>query len=66
MESKGLQDLVKKVFGDALAKAEFERDPEKVVARFQLRESERKAVMATATGPGVDDDPVILWNSPVP
>lgn len=66
MESKGLQELVKKIFGDSVTKAEFENDPENVVARFQLTEPERKAVLATATGPGADDDPLILWNSPVP
>ena len=66
MESKGLQDLVKKVFGDAATKAKFEKDPENVVALFHLTEPERKAVLATATGPRADDDPLILWNSPVP
>lgn len=66
MESKGLQELVKKVFGDTITKSEFEHDPESVVARFHLTEPERKAVLATATGPGVDIDPLILWNSPVP
>ncbi len=66
MESKGLQELVKNIFGDAMAKAEFEKDPEIVTGRFQLTEPERKAVLATATGPGVDVDPLILWNSPIP
>jgi hypothetical protein len=66
MESKGLQELVKKVFGDTVTKAEFEKDPESVTAHFQLTDLERKAVLSTATGPGVDVDPLILWNSPVP
>ncbi len=66
MKSKGLQGLVKKVFGDAVTKAEFDKHPEQVMARFDLTEPEKKAVLATATGPGVDVDPLILWNSPVP
>ncbi len=66
MERNGLQDLVKKVFGDEETRAQFASDPERVIARFQLTEPERKAVLATATGPGIDEDPVIFWNSPVP
>ena len=47
MESKGLQELVKKVFGNEKTKSEFMADPNKVMSRFSLTETERKAVLAT-------------------
>jgi len=47
MESKGLQELVKKVFGDEKTKSEFMADPKRVMSRFSLTETEKKAVLAT-------------------
>jgi hypothetical protein len=76
METKRLQELVKKVFSDQKTRVEFEKDPEKVIARFKLTEPERSAVLATqmklglAAAGGVKLDeaagPAIIWNSPIP
>jgi hypothetical protein len=76
METKRLQELVKKVFSDQKTRVEFEKDPEKVIARFKLTEPERSAVLATqmklglaaAGGVKLDEavDPAIIWNSPIP
>lgn len=76
METRALQELVKKIFSDEKTMVEFKNDPEKVITRFRLTEPERKAVLvtetklglATAGGPILDEavDPTILWNSPIP
>jgi len=76
METKALQELVKKVFSDQKTRVEFENDPEKVIARFKLTEMERSAVLATqrklglaaAGGVKLDQavDPTIFWSAPVP
>ena len=76
METKALQDLVKKVFSDEKTRVEFENDPEKVVSRFKLTDPEKRAVLATqmklglamAGGTKLDEavDPSILWSSPIP
>ena len=76
METKALQELVKKVFSDQKTRVEFENDPEKVIARFKLTEMERSAVLATqrklglaaADGVKLDQavDPTIFWSAPVP
>ena len=47
METKALQELVKKVFGDEKTKAEFMSDPHNVMSRFSLTEEEKKAVLVT-------------------
>ncbi len=47
METKALQELVKKVFGDEKTKAEFMSDPKSVMSRFSLTEEEKKAVLTT-------------------
>ena len=76
METRALQELVKRVFSDEKMMIEFRNDPAKVMTRFRLTEAERKAVLATETklglatagGPSLDEaiDPTILWNSPIP
>jgi hypothetical protein len=47
MKSQALQELVKKIFGDEKTKQEFEKDPNSVLARYDLSEQEKKAVLKT-------------------
>jgi hypothetical protein len=47
MEPGGLQELIKKVFGDERTKTEFISDPNSVMSRFSLTEEEKKAVLVT-------------------
>ena len=42
-----LQELVKRVFADEQTRTEFMSDPGSVMSRFELTDSEKKAVMAT-------------------
>jgi hypothetical protein len=53
MESRSLQDLVKKVFSEERTRTEFMTDPESVISRFSLTEQEKRAVMATHSRVGV-------------
>jgi hypothetical protein len=53
METKALQELVKKIFGDEKTKAEFISDPNSVMSRFSLTEEEKKAVLITHTRLGL-------------
>lgn len=45
MKPQSLQELVKKIFGDEKTKAQFLKDPDSVLVRFNLTEDEKKAVM---------------------
>lgn len=45
MKSQALQELVKKIFGDEKTKSEFLSNPDSVLARYNLTEQERKAVL---------------------
>ncbi len=47
MKSQVLQQLVEKIFSDEKTKLEFESNPDKVLARFNLTEQEKKAVLTT-------------------
>ncbi len=47
MESQGLQELVKKIFGDEKTKHQFLKDPDSVLVQFSLTEQEKKAVLKT-------------------
>ncbi len=47
MKSQALQELVKKIFGDEKTKQEFQKDPDSVLARCNLTEQEKKAVLKT-------------------
>ena len=47
MKSQALQELVKKIFGDEETKCEFQKDPDSVLARYNLTEQEKKAVLKT-------------------
>jgi len=53
MESQGLQELVKKIFGDEATKAQFAANPESVMAKFALTEDEKKAVMSSQAKMGL-------------
>ena len=53
METTALQQLVKKVFSDENTRAEFEKDPEKIIPRFGLTELERNALLTTHTKLGL-------------
>jgi septation ring formation regulator EzrA len=47
MKSQALQELVKKIFGDEKTKREFQKDPDSVLARYNLTEQEKRAVLKT-------------------
>ena len=47
MKSQSLQDLVKRIFSDEKAKAQFISDPEGVIADYNLTETEKKAMLST-------------------
>ena len=47
MESQALQALVRKIFSDEKTKAEFMSNPDSILARFNLTEQEKKAVLNT-------------------
>ena len=47
MQSKSLQEMVKKIFSDEKTKSEFLSSPESVIGRYDLTDQERKAVLAT-------------------
>jgi hypothetical protein len=47
MKSKALQELIKKIFNDEKTKQEFQKDPNSVLARFDLTQQEKRAVLKT-------------------
>lgn len=47
MKSQALQELVKKIFGDEETKQEFLKDPDRVIAKYNLTEQEKKAILNT-------------------
>ena len=47
MKSQALQELVKKIFGDEKTKHQFLKDPDSILAQFNLTEQEKKAVLNT-------------------
>ena len=47
MKSQGLKELVKKIFGDEKTKHEFQKDPDSVLARYNLTAQEKKVVLKT-------------------
>jgi hypothetical protein len=71
MESRSLQDLVKKVFSEEKTRTEFMTDPESVISRFTLTAHEKQAVLATrsrlglvnGSSPTLDAtiEPLIFW-----
>ena len=53
MKSQGLQELVKKIFGDEKTKQQFEQDPNSFLASYNLTEQEKCAVLNTHTKLGL-------------
>ena len=53
MKSQALQELVKKIFSSEATKSQFMADPDSVISRFKLTETEKKAVLATHTRLGM-------------
>jgi restriction endonuclease Mrr len=47
MKSQALQEMVKKIFSDEKTKHQFLKDPDSVIAQFNLTEQEKKAVLNT-------------------
>lgn len=47
MKTQALQNLVKKIFSDEKTKQDFEKDPDSVLAGYNLTEQEKKAVLNT-------------------
>jgi hypothetical protein len=76
MKSQALQQLVKKIFGDEKTKRQFLKDPDSVLAQFELTEQEKKAVLnthaklalVTADSQQLEATlgPTWTWNAPVP
>ncbi len=76
MKSQALQELVKKIFGDEKTKSEFMSNPDSVLARFNLTETEKKAVLKTHAKLGLVTSgsqqleatlaPTINWMAPTP
>ena len=42
-----LQDVVRKIFGDEKSKAQFQADPRGFLAKFDLSETDKRAVIST-------------------
>lgn len=53
MESKSLQDLVKRIFGDEQARDQFISDPRSIMSQYSLTEEEEKAVLDTHSRMGL-------------
>ncbi len=71
MESRSLQELVKKVFSEEKTRTEFMTDPKSVISRFSLTDQEKQAVLATRSKLGLVNggsialdatiEPFMLW-----
>jgi hypothetical protein len=76
MKSQALQQFVKKIFSDENTRMEFESSPDKVLARYNMTEQEKNAVLhtytkvglVTAESPALEAalDPTGTWFSPTP
>lgn len=47
MKSAALQEMVRKIFSSEETKLQFISDPNSVISKFELTETEKKAVLAT-------------------
>jgi hypothetical protein len=47
MQSSGLKSMVNYIFSNGKARSEFQTNPEKVMAEFDLSDNERKAILAS-------------------
>ena len=76
MKSQALQELTKKIFGDEETKHQFLKDPDSVVAQFNLTKQEKEAVLNTHAKLGMVTsdslqleaalDPTGVWHAPTP
>lgn len=76
MKSQALQELVKKIFSDEATKSQFMSDPDSVISRFSLTETEKKAMLVTHAKLGLVTGnssqleaalkPTYSWNAPMP
>jgi hypothetical protein len=53
MKSQALQNLVKSIFSDEQTRQQFISNPDSILSRFSLTESEKKAVMSMHTKIGL-------------
>ena len=53
MESKSLQEFVKRIFSDEKAREQFMADPDSVASQLKLTEQEKKAALKTFAGIGL-------------
>jgi hypothetical protein len=71
MESRSLQELVKKLFTEEKTKVEFAANPDNVLSRFSLTDPEKKAILTTYSRVGLVSgesvaldttiEPLIFW-----
>ena len=47
MKSQALQELVRKIFSDEKTQQQFRKDPDSVLARYDLTEQEKRAILKT-------------------
>ena len=76
MKSQGLHDLIKKIFNDPQTRGQFASDPDGVIAKFNITEPEKKAVLSTYARLGFVTrnsnqlaaalDAAIPWLAPIP
>lgn len=60
MKSSGLQTLVNHIINDCVIKEEFLKNPDAVIARYNLREHEKDAIIKTFSKIGLATDSVQL------
>jgi|WetSurMetagenome_2_1015567.scaffolds.fasta_scaffold711324_1 hypothetical protein len=71
MESRSLQELVKRLFSEEKTKAEFITNPDSVLSHYSLTDQEKKAVLTTYSRVGLVSggsvaldatiEPLIFW-----
>jgi|WetSurMetagenome_2_1015567.scaffolds.fasta_scaffold134225_2 hypothetical protein len=71
MASKSVQELVKKLFSEEETRAQFEKDPESILARFSLSDKDKRSMLATYKRIGLANkgstsmeatiEPLIFW-----
>ena len=71
MESRSLQELVKRVFSEEKTRTEFMTNPDSVLSRFSLTDQEKRAVLATHSKVGLVSggsialdttiEPLVFW-----
>ncbi len=70
MASKSVQELVKKLFTEEETRAQFQKDPESILSRSTLSDSEKRSILATYKRSGLTSngtalagtiEPLIFW-----